>query len=169
MTEHSTVQRTKFPELGSLLDRLGLTISQVARETGVSRNTLHAIIKGEVVKTSTVSTILAKLNEHGHSVQPEKEKLQALGDERVVDLVGIRGGLFVAASGGILTSDLLLRTCLKDSKKLLAEMKRLGELLKSGDRDVDEVDALELQTELQQICLQTEVVKLLLTKGNAPK
>lgn len=67
------------PRVHSLRVQQGLSLSELARRTGRSRDTLHRLERGEDVSVSTLLSVLAAL---GHGLALEPAGLPSLEDMR---------------------------------------------------------------------------------------
>lgn len=70
------IKKVQLEELNDWMLRTGLTISDLHRTTGVSRNTLSAIRDGNPVRLDSATKLLAALEADGHEIDHLRTNLQ---------------------------------------------------------------------------------------------
>lgn len=162
MSKLSSVQKALFPELGRMLARLGMTVSQASEETGVSRATISHIIAGREVKITTISIILRRLSEKGYAVQSERNTLDRMAGMAVVNASHGREGLSLASIGGGKTTQYLYEECYESVRKLNRDLQDLRDAIVRTGETVTQLEARELLNDLRQIEMKRDTLEIYL-------
>ncbi len=142
--------KVKLPELELVAGAAGLSITDMYELTGVSRNTISAILKGQEVRVGTVSKLLKRLKDKGVDVRDAENAF--LGRRSKV-LLQRAAGLTVVPSS--ISDQDSSRSAFQDARiqaqLLERQIARLLMNIQSKDLEFDELDRRNLKRHMTRI------------------